>query len=236
MNKRIMLRIDGQYVTTDRGRTILEVARENGITIPSLCAVEGLTAVGSCRLCLVEIKGNDRLLPACTVQVEGGMVIATRSEKLDAYRRMIVALLFAERNHVCAVCVSNGRCELQSLARDTGMTHVDFTFRYPKQQVDATHERFVLDENRCVLCTRCVRACDELEGVHTWDVGGRGIQSHLLSELGMPWGAAERCTGCGKCVSVCPTGALAEKGHAVGESYKREWIVADLARIRGGKR
>lgn len=236
MNKRIMLRIDGQYVTTDRGKTILEVARENGIKIPALCAIEGLSTVGACRLCLVEIKGNDKLLPACTVQVEGGMVIHTRSERLDKYRRTILELLFAERNHVCAACVSNGRCELQALARDVGMTHVSFSYRYPKQKVDATHERFILDENRCILCTRCVRVCDEVEGVHNWDVGGRGVGSYLLSELGVPWGESERCTSCGKCVQVCPTGALSEKGCAVGESTKREWTVADLARMRGATR
>ena len=88
---------------------------------------------------------------------------------------MILELLFAERNHVCSVCVSNGHCDLQTLAQKLGMTHVRFPYRYPKLPVDASHERFVLDHNRCILCTRCVRVCDEIEGAHTWDVMARGV-------------------------------------------------------------
>jgi bidirectional [NiFe] hydrogenase diaphorase subunit len=236
MNKRIMLRIDGQYVTTEPGRTILQVARDSGIRIPSLCDVEGLSAVGACRLCLVEIKGIRRLLPACTVQVEGGMVVATQSERLARYRRTILELLFAERNHVCAVCVSNGNCELQGLAREVGMTHVSFPYRHPRIGVDATHERFVQDENRCILCTRCVRVCTEVEGASTRGIGGRGIHSHLVTDLAVPWGESDTCTTCGKCVQACPTGALAHKGASVGEMFKRDWIVADLTRMRGATR
>ena len=89
----------------------------------------------------------------------------------------ILELLFAERNHVCSVCVSNGHCDLQSLAEKLGMTHVHLPYRYPKLHVDASHERFVVDHNRCILCTRCVRVCDEIEGAHTWDVMGRGIDA-----------------------------------------------------------
>jgi bidirectional [NiFe] hydrogenase diaphorase subunit len=233
LTQRIMLRIDGQYITTEPGRTILDVARENGIDIPTLCAIPGLTSVGACRLCLVEIKGNNRLLPACTVKVDGGMVVVTRSERLDAYRRMIVELLFAERNHVCAVCVSNGSCELQGLATKLGVTHASYAYRYPRMEVDATHDRFVHDPNRCILCTRCVRVCDEVEGAHTWDVGGRGIHSRLITDMADPWGQSFSCTSCGKCVQVCPTGALAYSGSAVGEMRKREWNVADLVRLRG---
>jgi bidirectional [NiFe] hydrogenase diaphorase subunit len=233
VNKRIMLRIDGQYITTDPGRTILDVARESGIDIPGLCAVDGLSAVGACRLCLVEIRGNNRLLPACTTRVEGGMVISTESDRLARDRRMILELLLAERNHVCAVCVSNGGCELQALASRLGVTHVSFPYRHPRLAVDASHERFLADPNRCILCTRCVRVCAEVEGAHTREVAGRGIHSLLITDMAQAWALAESCTGCGKCVEVCPTGALATKGLAVGEMRKRDRIVADLNRIRG---
>ena len=117
-------------------------------------------------------KGVDKLLPACVTRSREGMEVITDSERLQRYRRTIVELLFAERNHVCSVCVLNGHCELQNLAQELGMTHVHLPYLYPKLPVDASHERFVLDHNRCILCTRCVRVCDEIEGAHTWDVIG----------------------------------------------------------------
>ena len=117
--------------------------------------------MGSCRLCLVEVKGARRLLPACVTRVEEGMEVTTRSPKIDRYRTMILELFFAERNHVCSVCVANGRCELQSLSLSLGMTHVEIPYQYPQLPVDASHPRFTVDHNRCVLCTRCVRVCSE---------------------------------------------------------------------------
>ena len=119
-------------------------------------------------------RGSNKLLPACVTHVEEGMEVTTTSERLTKYRKMIVELMFTERNHVCSVCVSNGHCELQSLAQRLGITHVRFPYRYPTVEVDASHDRFVIDHNRCVLCTRCVRVCDEIEGAHTWDVWGTG--------------------------------------------------------------
>ena len=121
---------------------------------------------------------------------------------------MALELLFVERNHICAVCVSNGHCELQALAQTLGLTHVRFPYNYPRLPVDISHDRFVLDHNRCILCSRCVRVCDEMEGAHVWDIAARGINSLLVSDLDRPWGDSENCTSCGKCVQVCPTGAL----------------------------
>src|SRR6185437_1465509 len=142
-------------------------------------------------------------------------------DQLAASRRMIIELLFTERNHICSVCVSNGHCDLQWMAQKLGLTHVHFPYRYPKANVDASHERFVIDHNRCILCTRCVRVCDEIEGAHVWDVTGRGIDAKVVTDLNEAWGNSETCTSCGKCVHVCPTGALSEKGHAVAEMEKR---------------
>jgi bidirectional [NiFe] hydrogenase diaphorase subunit len=170
---------------------------------------------------MVEIAGSAKLHPACVTPIQEGMKVTTQSDRLRHYRRMIVELLFAERNHVCAVCVSNGHCELQELARELGIDHVEFPGRYPALTVDASHSRFILDHNRCVLCTRCVRVCGEIEGAHTWDVKNRGIHSLIVADLDTPWGASTTCTGCGKCVHVCPTGALSEKGRSVAEMLKK---------------
>ena len=129
---------------------------------------------------------------------------------------MIVELLFAERNHVCAICVVNGYCELQKLGYAVGMDHVRFPYQTPALEIDASHRRFALDNNRCVLCQRCVRVCDEVEGAHTWDVRGRGAFAQVITDLNAPWGESQSCTSCGKCVQVCPTGALFEKVAAQG--------------------
>jgi len=202
--------IDEQEVSARAGQTILEVAQENDIPIPTLCHLEGLSDVGACRLCLVEIKGSNKLLPACVTTVQEGMEVSTKSERLEKHRRTILELLFAERNHICSVCVSNGHCELQSLAQEQGVTHVSLPYRNPDLFVDASHERFTVDHNRCILCTRCVRVCAEIEGAHVWDVMGRGINSIIITDLHEEWGKST-CTRCGKCVQVCPTGALFDK-------------------------
>jgi bidirectional [NiFe] hydrogenase diaphorase subunit len=202
--------IDDVEVSARAGQTILDVARENEIEIPTLCHLEGLSDVGACRLCLVEIKGSNKLLPACIATVQEGMEVSTNTERLKNHRRTILELLFAERNHICSVCVSNGHCELQALGQQQGLTHVRLPYRNPELTVDASHERFTADHNRCILCTRCVRVCAEIEGAHVWDVMGRGINSIVITDLHDDWGSSS-CTRCGKCVQCCPTGALFDK-------------------------
>lgn len=226
------LTIDGRDCSARPDETILDVARQNSIFIPRICGLEGLSSVGACRLCLVEVKGSNKLLPSCVTAVEEGMDVTTNSDRLKNYRRMIVELLFTEGNHICSVCVSNGHCELQTMAQKLDVTHINLPYRYPKKQVDASHDRFILDQNRCILCTRCVRVCDEIEGAHTWDVMGRGIESKVITDLNQPWGLSESCTSCGKCVHVCPTGALSEKGRSVAEMQKRRQFLPYLTIMR----
>ena len=231
----VTLQIDGQDVSANTEDTVLEVARENGIFIPRLCQIDGLSVVGACRLCLVELEGNPRLLAACVTKVAEGMRIKTHSERLKQYRRRILEMLFAEGNHICSVCVSNGHCELQALGQEVGMTHSRLPWRYNRRGVDSSHDRFRLDRDRCILCTRCVRVCAEIEGAHTWDVMGRGIDASLIADLNEPWGDSETCTSCGKCVNVCPTGALSNHGTSVGEMTKKKQFLPYLTQMRGEK-
>ncbi len=186
------LKINGIDIGGRADQTILEVAREHNINIPTLCHLTGLSDVGACRLCLVEIKGIPKLIPACTTFVDEGMEVSTDSERLVKYRKMILELLMSERNHICSVCVTNGHCDLQSLDQELGVTHIRFPYRYPKLSVDASHDRFVIDQNRCILCTRCVRVCDEIEGAHTWDLMGRGIKSQVITDTQSAMGSIRK--------------------------------------------
>jgi bidirectional [NiFe] hydrogenase diaphorase subunit len=191
--------------------------------------LKGLSERGGCRLCVVEMAGSPRLFAACVTPVAEGMVVLTHTERLLKYRQMMVELLLAERNHICAVCVQNGNCELQTLAAKLGVTSVRYDYLCPDLPMDASHERYVMDHNRCVLCSRCNRVCDEVEGAHTLDTSGRGVHSRIISGMNQPWGTSRSCTSCGKCVQVCPTGALFKKGSSAGEMRKQHdfllWIL-----------
>jgi bidirectional [NiFe] hydrogenase diaphorase subunit len=230
------LTIDRRDVGAAEHETILEVARENGIEIPALCYLDGLSAVGACRLCLVEVESSNKLQAACVTQVEEGMRVTTASERLLRYRRMTLELLFSEGNHICSVCVANGHCGLQQLAQQHEVDHIRFPYLYARKGVDTSHERFGIDHSRCILCTRCVRVCAEVEGAHTWDIMGRGATARVITDLNQPWGDSETCTSCGKCVNVCPTGALFAKGRSVGESVRRPDFLPYLLRMRERER
>ena len=216
----VTLTIDDQQVSGNEDETLLEIAAEHDIPIPTLCHLDGLTDVGACRLCLVEIEGSPKLAPACTTRPQEGMVVRTATERLKKYRRMIIELLASEGNHQCAVCVVNSNCTLQNLAYDVALIYVRFPYLYPAKRLDASHKDFIIDRNRCVLCTRCVRVCHEVEGAHTWDIAGRGIGCEIVADMNQPWGTSPSCTSCGKCVLVCPTGALIRKGETVAEMEK----------------
>ncbi|HRE48232.1 MAG TPA: bidirectional hydrogenase complex protein HoxU [Aggregatilineales bacterium] len=236
MTKIVTLKINDRDVSGRDDETILDIARENGMFIPTLCHLDGLGDVGACRLCLVEIKGSSKLQPACATLIQEGMDIQTDSPRLATYRKLIVQMLFVEGNHICSVCVSNGHCELQDMAQTVQLDHIDLAYRSPKRGVDASHNLFAFDGNRCILCTRCVRVCDEIEGAHTWDITGRGIHSEMITDLNQPWGTSDTCTSCGKCVQVCPTGALFQKGKAVAEMTKRKDFLPYLVSMRERKK
>lgn len=229
---KVTLLIDGKKIVADAGKTILEVARENDIEILTMCHLKGITDVGACRLCIVEIEGSPRLFSACTTKVAENMVITTNSERIKKYQRITTELFFAERNHMCAVCVSNGACELQNLGYKVGMEAIRYPHLFPQCEVDTSHEFFVMDQNRCISCTRCVRVCAEVEGAYNWDVMNRGYQIRIISDFNTPWGESITCTSCGKCVQACPTGALWSKSIVQGQQSKHPEMITELVERR----
>ena len=225
----VTLIIDSLEISSRDDQSVLQAARARGINIPTLCYLEGIASFGACRLCIVDVEGVENPLPACLTQVKDGMAIHTESARLRTYRRTIVEGLFTEGNHVCSICVSNGHCELQEMGRRLGIEHVSLLNHYPKRSVDASHPRFGFDANRCIMCERCIRLCAEVEHARCKGVKGRGFASEVITDLNQPWGEATSCTGCGKCVQVCPTGALFEKGKSAGEMTKHKEFLTFLA-------
>ncbi len=209
----IHLSINDRAIVADDGRTLLDVCRAEGIHVPTLCHYPDLPDVGACRLCLVEIDGQRRPVPACTTPAEDGMVVRTDTAQLADLRRKTLELIFGERNHICPFCPRSGNCELQQQAYAHGMDHVRYDYLFPQLPVDNSHPLFTLDHNRCILCTRCVRACHEWVGAHVLDLDNRGHLTMLIADSGVPIGQSS-CVSCGTCVTVCPTGALFEKRSA----------------------
>jgi len=209
----IILKIDGKEAKGKQGDTVLDVCRANDIYVPTLCHLKGLTNVGACRMCVVEIDGERRVNPACTYPARDGLVVRTTTPTLEKHRRMILELLFSERNHFCMFCAQSGDCELQSLAYRYQMDNVRYPNSFPVLPADTLNDYLVLDHNRCILCGRCVRACNEVVGNHTLDFGKRGWRTVICADLEQSMGEST-CISCGACVQACPTGALFGKWSA----------------------
>ena len=210
----VNIKIDDKMLEVPEGTTVLQAARNADIKIPTLCDHPHLTPYGGCRLCLVEVEGARTLQPSCTLPAGNNMVVHTDTPKVREARKFVLTLLFSERNHFCMYCQkSGGDCELQNCAYDEGMTHWPLPPNWHSYKVDASHPYYVMDQNRCILCRRCVRACGELVGNFTLGFEERGANSLLVADLGNPLGEST-CVSCGTCVQVCPTGALIDRKSA----------------------
>ena len=210
----VNLTIDGKSIEVPEGTTVLRAAQDAGIFIPTLCDHPELTPYGGCRLCLVEVEGFRTLQPSCTLPVNNNMVVRTNTPKIHEARKLVLSLIFSERNHFCPYCqVSGGDCELQNNAYLEGMTHWPIQPNWQPYEVDASNPFIVIEHNRCILCRRCVRACGELVGNYTLGFAERGAASILIADLGVPLGEST-CVSCGMCVQVCPTGAIIDRSSA----------------------
>ncbi len=210
---KITVTIDGHDVAVDAGTSVLRAARLAGTDIPSLCATDSMKAFGSCRLCLVEIDGRKGYPASCTTTVEDGMRIRTQSGKLASLRRNVMELYISDHPLDCLTCSANGDCELQDMAGAVGLRDVRYGFdgaNHLDQPIDASNPYFQFDPGKCIVCSRCVRACDEVQGTFALTIEGRGFDSKVSASIGESFLDSE-CVSCGACVQACPTATLIDK-------------------------
>ncbi len=205
----ITITINGSQVSGRNGMTILEVARENGIDIPTLCYHEKLTPIGACRLCVVEMEGSRTLVASCHTPITEGMVIHTHSPKAIETRKAIVELLLASHPDSCLVCDKANICELRKIAADLEIGLPRFRLRKHYYPIEDVSPYVVRDMSKCILCRRCVRGCNEIAKQNVFGIAYRGFDSKVVVDLDEPL-AKDVCRDCDVCISLCPTGALSK--------------------------
>lgn len=209
----VSLTIDGRKVTVPEGTSIMRAAMEMGTKIPKLCATDMVDAFGSCRMCLVEIEGRPGTPSSCTTPVAAGMVVRTQTERLKNIRRGVMELYISDHPLDCLTCAANGDCELQDMAGAVGLRDVRYGYdggRHPNPGKDESNPYFTYDPSKCIVCSRCVRACEEVQGTFALTIAGRGFESVVSPGMEEPLLQSE-CVSCGACVQACPTATLSEK-------------------------
>jgi formate dehydrogenase major subunit len=209
----VTLTIDGFDVTVPEGTSIMRAAMEAGVKVPKLCASDNLDAFGSCRVCLVEIEGRNGTPASCTTPVAAGMKVATSNERLRRLRRGVMELYISDHPLDCLTCSANGNCELQDTAGEVGLREVRYGYdgaNHLTQAKDQSNPYFDFDPAKCIVCSRCVRACEEVQGTFALTVDHRGFDSKIAAGMGEPFLTSE-CVSCGACVQACPTATLMEK-------------------------
>lgn len=205
----VNLTIDHIPVTVPEGTTILDAARSAGIHIPSLCYLRGVNEIGACRVCVVELVGMDRLVPACNNVVEEGMEVLTSSPKVRETRRINVELLLSQHDCHCATCVRSGNCSLQTIANDLNILDLPFEKKVPETRWDRSFPLF-RDASKCIKCMRCIQICDKVQTLNIWDVAATGSRTTVDVSLNRKITQAD-CSLCGQCITHCPVGALRER-------------------------
>lgn len=216
--------IDGKECSFKPGATILEVARENGIKIPTLCYHRKITPTGSCRVCVVEVKGQRKLQPACAMPAQDGMVVLTNTPQVMDARRVVVNLLLSSGEHNCLYCEQNGQCELQNIVYDLGIEKPAYIVDSPKVEIDNSSEMIVFDRRKCVLCGRCVEACNKVVVNEVLSMAGRGLKTRVVYDLDRAM-ADSTCVQCGECSQICPVGAIIDKrSRGKGRAWELEIV------------
>ena len=211
--KAVTLTVDGASVTVPEGTSIMRAAMELGTKIPKLCATDMLEAFGSCRLCLVEIEGRPGAPASCTTPVANGMVVRTQTDRLKRLRKGVMELYISDHPLDCLTCSANGDCELQDMAGAVGLREVRYGYdgaKHPNPGLDDSNPYFTYEPGKCIVCSRCVRACEEVQGTFALTIAGRGFGSVVSPGMEESFFSSE-CVSCGACVQACPTATLNEK-------------------------
>jgi len=209
----VTLSIDGHGVTVPAGTSLMRAAAIAGIAIPKLCATDSLDPFGSCRLCLVEVEGMKGTPASCTTPAAAGMKVITQNDRLGELRRNVMELYISDHPLDCLTCPANGHCELQDMAGAVGLREVRYGYageNHCSAPKDESNPYFTFDASKCIVCSRCVRACDEVQGTFALTIGGRGFDSHVSAGAEQDFLASD-CVSCGACVQACPTATLTEK-------------------------
>lgn len=206
------IEVDGRSVEANPGETVLTALRRHGVHVPTLCHIQDLPPSGACRMCIVEVEGAPTLVPSCSYPVSAGMKIKSRSSKVLAARRTIIELLLSNHPDDCLYCGRSGKCDLQRLAQDLGVRQRRFRGDKSKREMDVSSPSIIRDPEKCVLCGKCVRVCEEVQGVAAIDFVGRGSKSFIGCAFDAGLNVSS-CINCGQCILVCPTGALTEHSY-----------------------
>jgi len=209
----VSLTIDGFEVTVPAGTSVMRAAMELGVKVPKLCATDSLEAFGSCRMCLVEIEGRNGTPASCTTPVTPGMSVKTQTPLLRTLRKGVMELYISDHPLDCLTCAANGDCELQDTAGEVGLREVRYGYEGDNHlcaEADESNPYFTFDPSKCIACSRCVRACDEVQGTFALTIQGRGFDSKVAAGMDEPFFESE-CVSCGACVQACPTATLTEK-------------------------